>query len=187
MKTKNKILVAALSVGVLTLFNSCASIPKNAKAVENFDVNKYLGTWYEIARFDFRFEKNMNNVSAQYSLNEKGNVAVLNSGYNYKKEEWKKANGVAKFRGEKDVAELKVSFFGPFYSGYNVVALDENYQYALVAGKNLDYLWILSRTKTIPENIKAEYLKIANEIGYDTSELIWVEHDRNDNPYMNEN
>ena len=82
MKTKNKILVAALSVGVFTLFNSCASIPKNAKAVENFDVNKYLGTWYEIARFDFRFEKNMNNVSAQYSLNEKGNVAVLNSGYN---------------------------------------------------------------------------------------------------------
>ena len=187
MKTKNKILVAALSVGVLTLFNSCASIPKNAKAVENFDVNKYLGTWYEIARFDFRFEKNMNNVSAQYSLNEKGNVAVLNSGYNYKKEEWKKANGVAKFRGEKDVAELKVSFFGPFYSGYNVVALDENYQYALVAGKNLDYLWILSRTKTIPENIKTEYLKIANEIGYDTSELIWVKHDRNDNPYLNEN
>lgn len=187
MKTKNKILVAALSVGVLTLFNSCASIPKNAKAVENFDVNKYLGTWYEIARFDFRFEKNMNNVSAQYSLNEKGNVAVLNSGYNYKKEEWKKANGVAKFRGKKDVAELKVSFFGPFYSGYNVVALDENYHYALVAGKNLDYLWILSRTKTIPENIKTEYLKIANEIGYDTSELIWVKHDRNDNPYMNEN
>lgn len=187
MKTKNKILVAALSVGVLTLFNSCASIPKNAKAVENFDVNKYLGTWYEIARFDFRFEKNMNNVSAQYSLNEKGNVDVLNSGYNYKKEEWKKANGVAKFRGEKDVAELKVSFFGPFYSGYNVVALDENYHYALVAGKNLDYLWILSRTKTIPENIKTEYLKIANEIGYDTSELIWVKHDRNDNPYMNEN
>lgn len=187
MKTKNKILVAALSVGVLTLFNSCASIPKNAKAVENFDVNKYLGTWYEIARFDFRFEKNMNNVSAQYSLNEKGNVAVLNSGYNYKKEEWKKANGVAKFRGEKDVAELKVSFFGPFYSGYNVVALDENYHYALVAGKNLDYLWILSRTKTIPENIKTEYLKIANEIGYDTSELIWVKHDRNDNPYLNEN
>jgi len=187
MKTKNKILVAALSVGVLTLFNSCASIPKNAKAVENFDVNKYLGTWYEIARFDFRFEKNMNNVSAQYSLNEKGNVAVLNSGYDYKKEEWKKANGVAKFRGEKDVAELKVSFFGPFYSGYNVVALDENYHYALVAGKNLDYLWILSRTKTIPENIKTEYLKIANEIGYDTSKLIWVKHDRNDNPYMNEN
>nr|WP_317128254.1 lipocalin family protein [Myroides indicus] len=166
--------------------NSCTSIPKNAKAVENFDVNKYLGTWYEIARFDFRFEKNLNNVSAQYSLNEKGNVIVLNSGYNFIEKEWKKADGLAKFRGNKDTAALKVSFFGPFYSGYNVVALDGNYQYALVAGKNLDYLWILSRTKDIPETIKTDYLKIAEEIGYDTSKLIWVTHDRDDNPFLNE-
>lgn len=85
------------------------------------------------------------------------------------------------------MAALKVSFFGPFYSGYNVVALDENYQYALIAGKNLDYLWILSRTKTIPEDIKAAYLKIAREIGYDTSKLIWIKHDKTNNPYLNEN
>lgn len=173
-------------MGVITLMNSCTSIPKNAKAVENFDVNKYLGTRYEIARFDFRFEKNLNNVSAQYSLNEKGNVIVLNSGYNFIEKEWKKADGLAKFRGNKDIAALKVSFFGPFYSGYNVIALDENYQYALIAGKNLDYLWILSRTKDIPEAIKADYLKIAEEIGYDTSKLIWVTHDRDNNPFLNE-
>lgn len=187
MTTKNKILIASLLVGFLTLLNSCASIPKSAKAVKHFDVNKYLGIWYEIARFDHRFEKNMDNVSAQYRLNKNGNVIVLNSGYNYQKKEWKKADGLAKFRGKKNVAELKVSFFGPFYSGYNVVALDENYQYALVAGKNLDYLWILSRTKTIPENIRNEYLKIAKEIGYDTSKLIWVKHDRSDNPFLNKN
>lgn len=186
MKVKNKILVVALCIGLITLFNACASIPKKAKAVGNFDVDKYLGTWYEIARFDFRFEKDLDNVSAQYSLNEKANVIVLNSGYNYKKQEWKKADGLAKFRGDKDVAELKVSFFGPFYAGYNVVALDENYQYALIAGRSLDYLWILSRTKAIPENIKADYLKMAKEIGYDTTNLIWVKHDRNDNPYLNE-
>jgi apolipoprotein D and lipocalin family protein len=186
MKIKNKILRVLFFTGVITLMNSCTSIPKNAKAVENFDVNKYLGTWYEIARFDFRFEKNLNNVSAQYSLNEKGNVIVLNSGYNFIEKEWKKADGLAKFRGNKDTAALKVSFFGPFYSGYNVVALDENYQYALVAGKNLDYLWILSRTKDIPETIKTDYLKIAEEIGYDTSKLIWVTHDRDDNPFLNE-
>ena len=186
MKAKNKILIAVVSVGLVVLLNSCASIPKKAKAVENFDVNKYLGTWYEIARFDFRFEKDLDNVSAQYSLNEKGNVNVLNSGYNEKKEEWKKAEGLAKFRGNEDLAELKVSFFGPFYSGYNVVALDENYQYALVAGKNLDYLWILSRTKSIPEEVKTNYLNIAKEIGYDTSKLIWVEHDKSDNPFLNE-
>ena len=112
---------------------------------------------------------------------------VLNSGYNFVKKKWSKADGLAKFRGHKNVAALKVSFFGPFYFGYNVVALDENYQYALIAGKDLDYLWILSRTTTIPEDIKAKYLKIAEEIGYDTSKLIWVKHDKTDSPYLNEN
>ena len=186
MKVKNEILLVVLAVGVFAVLNSCSSIPKNAKVVENFDVNRYLGTWYEIARFDFRFERNLDNVSAQYSLNEKGNVMVLNSGYNFKKRKWQKAEGLAKFRGDKDMAKLKVSFFGPFYSGYNVVALDDNYQYALIAGKNLDYLWILSRTKNIPEEVKSRYLKTAKEIGYDTSKLIWVKHDRNDNPFLNE-
>ncbi len=169
------------------LFNNCASIPKKATAVQNFDSNRYLGVWYEIARFDFRFEKNLDNTSAQYSLDKNGNVIVLNSGYNFIKKEWKKAEGLAKFRGQKDIAALKVSFFGPFYSGYNVVALDENYQYALVAGKNLDYLWILSRKKNIPDNVKSNYLQIAEGIGYDTSRLIWVAHDKNDNPYLYEN
>lgn len=176
---KNKILMGTiLSMGIVAIFSSCASIPKNAKPVQNFDVNKYLGSWYEIARFDFRFEKDLDNVMAQYSLNKKGNVNVVNSGYNFKKEKWVSAEGVAKFRGDKNSAALKVSFFGPFYSGYNVIALDEDYKYALVAGKDLKYLWILSREKSIPEDIKAEYLKIAQEVGYDTSELIWVEHDK---------
>lgn len=186
MKTENKILIAVFSIGVAVLLNSCASIPKKAKAVQNFEINKYLGTWHEIARFDFRFEKDLNNVSAQYSLDEKGNVKVLNSGYNPLKGEWKRADGLAKFRGEKDIAKLKVSFFGPFYSGYNVIALDENYRYALIAGKSLDYLWILSRTKDIPEDVKNSYLQIAEEIGYDTTKLIWVKHDRNDNPFLDE-
>lgn len=183
MKTKIKIII---TFGLLVLFSSCNSIPKDAKAVTDFKVDNYLGVWYEIARFDFRFEKNLDNVSAQYSLNDKGNIRVFNSGFDTVKKEWKKAEGVAKFRGKKDVAELKVSFFGPFYSGYNIIALDDEYQYALVAGKNLDYLWILSRTKTIPEDVKSNYLKLATEIGYDTSKLIWVNHDRDDNPYLGE-
>ena len=137
-----------LSVGALALFFSCASIPKKATPVKNFDINKYAGNWYEIARFDYRFEKNLDNVMAHYSLNEKKHVIVVNSGYNNKKNKWVSAKGVAKFRGDKKSAALKVSFFGPFYSGYNVVALDDKYKYALVAGKNLDYLWILSREKT---------------------------------------
>ncbi len=86
------------------------------------------------------------------------------------------ATGKAKFRGDKNVAALKVSFFGPFYSGYNVLAIDEEYQYALVAGKNLDYLWILSRTPSLPEVIKDRYLQLAKDIGYNTSDLLWVDH-----------
>lgn len=175
---KNILLGAVFSIGFVALITSCASIPKKAKPVQNFDLNKYLGNWYEIARFDFRFEKDLDNVMAQYSLNNKGNVNVVNSGYNFKKEKWVSAEGVAKFRGDKNSAALKVSFFGPFYSGYNVIAIDEDYKYALVAGKDLKYLWILSREKSIPEDIKAEYLKIAQEVGYDTSELIWVEHNK---------
>lgn len=183
--TSKLLLDAILIVSITTLFSCCASIPKNAKPVENFDVDKYLGSWYEIARFDFRFEKDMNNVMAQYGLNEKNNVTVLNSGYNYKKEEWVSANGVAKFRGDKNKAALKVSFFGPFYSGYNVIALDDDYKYALVAGKSLKYLWIISREKSIPEEIKTAYLKIAQDIDYDTSKLIWVEHNMK-SPFENE-
>lgn len=187
MKKQSKIISLIVVIGIIILFNSCASIPQKAKPVENFEVNRYLGTWYEVARFDFRFEKDLDNTSANYTLDKKGNVIVLNSGYNFVKKKWTKADGLAKFRGDKNVAALKVSFFGPFYSGYNVVALDENYQYALIAGKDLDYLWILSRTKTIPEDVKTKYLKIAEEIGYDTSKLIWVKHDKTDSPYLNEN
>ncbi len=157
---------------------ACASIPKSAKAVSPFEKERYLGLWYEIARKDFKFERNLNNTTAEYSLNDDGSIKVLNRGYNTEKNEWTQAIGKAKFVGEEDLAQLKVSFFGPFYSGYNVIALDEDYCYALVAGKNLDLLWILSREKTIPVDIKDKYIQIAKEIGYDTSDLIWVDHDR---------
>ncbi len=186
MKKQSKIISLIVVIGIIILFNSCASIPQKAKPVENFEVNRYLGTWYEVARFDFRFEKDLDNTSANYTLDKKGNVIVLNSGYNFVKKKWSKADGLAKFRGDKNIAALKVSFFGPFYSGYNVIALDENYQYALIAGKSLDYLWILSRTKELPDEIKTEYLKIAEDIGYDTSRLIWIKHDKDDNPFLNE-
>lgn len=172
---------------VLTIVSCQRTVsPEKAIIVENFDVNRYLGTWYEIARFDFKFEKDLDNTSAQYALDKEGNVEVLNSGFNVIDKEWKKADGKAKFRGDKTVGALEVSFFGPFYSGYNIIALDEGYNYALIAGKNLDYLWILSRTKTIPEEIKQQYLAIAQEVGYDITRLIWVAHEKDDNPFLKE-
>lgn len=169
--------ITILAVAGVAVLSACSTIPKGAQAVKPFDKSRYLGKWYEIARFDFRFERNMNNTTAEYSLNEDGTIRVVNSGYDTTKNEWKKATGKAKFRGDPNVAELKVSFFGPFYSPYNVIALDPEYKYALVAGKNLKYLWILSREKAIPENIKQEYVKLAEEIGFNTADLIWVEHD----------
>ena len=157
---------------------SCSTIPKGAVAVKPFDKERYLGKWYEIARFDFRFERDLNNTTAEYSVNTDGTIKVVNKGYNTKKKEWSQAIGKAKFVGDDNIAMLKVSFFGPFYSGYNVIAIDPDYKYALVAGASLKYLWLLSRETTIPDEIKNKYLKIAENIGYNTSNLLWIEQNR---------
>ncbi len=159
-------------------FNSCAKIPKGAVAVQPFYKEKYLGKWYEIARLDFKYEKNLNNTTAEYSLNDDGTIKVYNKGYNTIKNKWVQAIGKAKFVGKENIAMLKVSFFGPFYSGYNVIAIDKDYKYALVAGENIKYLWILSRDTNIPDDLKDKYLKIAEGIGYNINNLIWIKHDK---------
>lgn len=156
----------------------CKTIPDGATAIQPFDKSRYLGKWYEIARFDLSFERDLDNTTANYSLNEDGTIKVLNKGYNTVKGEWQEAEGKAKFVGKDDVAMLKVSFFGPFYGGYNVIALDPEYQYALVCGNNLKYLWILSRQPTIPDDIRTQYLQVAKEVGYDTDALLWINHDQ---------
>ncbi len=160
----------------LTFLVSCSTLPEGAKTVENFEKNRYLGKWYEIARLDVSFEKNLDNTTAEYALDDDGTILVINRGYNTKKQKWTKATGKAKFVEEENIGQLKVSFFWPFYGSYNVIALDNDYQYALVAGSNLNYLWLLSRETHVPDDIKSEYLKIAREIGYNTDDLLWIEH-----------
>lgn len=159
-----------------TIILSCKtdSSFKNPDTVDNFKLDSYLGTWYEIARTDNRFEKGLEQVTAHYSLNENGTVKVVNKGFDPEKNKWKQAEGKAKFREKETDGKLKVSFFGPFYADYNIMELDENYQYALVIGDNLDYLWILSRETSIPEDVKENYLEKAKELGFDTGKLIWV-------------
>lgn len=157
------------------LLSSCVSIPSKAEPVKNFKLDSYLGKWYEIARFDFKHEKDMNNVTAVYSLNENGSVKVTNRGYHTVDNEWKETIGKAKFVGEENIGRLKVSFFGPFYSGYNVIEVVD-YKYALVCGNDLDYLWILSREKTIPKSVKDAFVEKAKNIGYDTKRFVWVKH-----------
>lgn len=177
---KNKYIAPVLlGAGIAFVLYSCGStIPKKAIAVTNFDKAKYLGKWYEIARLDYKWERNLDNVTAEYSLNDNGTIRVDNKGYDVKKDRWEQSIGKAKFVKKDNVGMLKVSFFGPFYSGYNIIAVDSDYKYALVAGESLKYMWILSRETTMPESIKADFLIKAQEIGYNISDLVWVNHDK---------
>lgn len=174
---KNKTLIyTAFALAAALAISSFTNSTSKIVPVKNFNPKKYVGKWYEIARIDFKFERNLIHTTANYGLNGDGTINVLNRGYNTVKKAWQNAEGKAKFAGDSTVGALKVSFFGPFYAEYNVIAIDKNYQYALIAGKNTDYLWILSREQTIPKDIKEEYLKIAINYGCDVSRLLWVDH-----------
>ena len=160
------------------LFFASGGIPDRAKAVKNFDAKRYLGRWYEVARLDFYWERGLDNVTATYSLKPNGDIKVVNRGWDDKHAKWKQSIGKAKSVGDPSEARLKVSFFGPFYAGYNVIAIDKDYQYALVVGESTDYMWILSRTGQIPEAVKRDYLSQARAIGSDIDKLVWVKQDK---------
>lgn len=168
-------LVAGIATGLY--FLKRRTIPKGVKAVKPFDLKKYMGEWYEIARFNYLFEKGIDYATAEYSLNKDGTIKVINRGYNYIKGKKTEVKGIAVNAGEQDEAMLKVSFYKPFYAGYNVIAIDKDYRYALVCGRNRSYLWILSKEKTVPENVINEYLKKAENLGFNTSKLIWTKHE----------
>ncbi|CAI1013533.1 outer membrane lipoprotein Blc [Serratia grimesii] len=155
------------------------SPPQNIKVVNDFDSKRYLGTWYEIARFDHRFERGLEQVTAHYSPREDGGLKVVNRGFNVQKQQWQESTGKAYFTGSPQVAALKVSFFGPFYGGYNVIELDANYRYALVCGPNRGYLWILSRTPTLDAATRDRLVQTAKNNGFDTDKLIWVKQSQN--------
>jgi len=160
----------------LAFIAGCVGVPEGIEPVTGFQAERYMGRWYEVARLDHRFERGMEQITATYELRPDGTVAVLNRGYRTDKGEWGEVSGKAKFLGEPDVAALKVSFFGPFYGGYNVVDLDPGYQHALVAGPNRSYLWILSRTPTPPRTEVERLVAKAKALGFDTSQLIYVKH-----------
>ncbi len=157
------------------------AIPEGAKPIENFQVRKYLGKWYDIARMTFEHEgPESSNVYLIYYSREDGLVGVNNNAYLDDRGEWYSRVGKAKFRGEANLGALAVYFDDLQWSGYNVMAIDGDYEYALVFGRNTDLMWMLSRTKTMPDDIKQKYLKMAEEIGYDTSKLVFTKHDRED-------
>lgn len=166
----------AIAGSVLALLLSgCLGYPETVAPVKAFDLKKYLGTWYEIARLDHSFERGLNQVTAEYSMREDGGVRVKNRGYSVKKEAWQDATGKAYFVRNADEGYLKVSFFGPFYGSYVIFDLDkENYQWAYVSGNKTSYLWFLSRTPTVSDAQKKDFEKKAAALGFPTSELIWV-------------
>jgi apolipoprotein D and lipocalin family protein len=164
----------------MLLLTGCTGLPAGVSPVSGFELDRYLGTWYEIARLDHRFERDMTHVTADYSMQADGGVRVVNRGFNAKEQEWQQADGKAYAVDDPTIGRLKVSFFGPFYGGYNIIALDvDNYRYSLVSGPNHSYLWILSRTQKLEEGILNRLLQVARELGFDTDKLIYVDHASN--------
>ncbi len=156
---------------------SCVDVPKGTESIHGFELDRYLGKWYEIARLDHSFERGLSRVYAEYSLREDGGVKVVNRGFDPIKNEWEEAIGKAYFVREPDVGQLKVSFFGPFYGAYNILALDkEAYQYSLVAGPNFSYLWILARTPALDKAVVDDLVAKAQKLGFPVSDLIYVSH-----------
>lgn len=160
------------------LLSACLGMPESVKPVENFELNKYLGKWYEVARLDHSFERGLTQVSANYSLKSDGSVLVINRGFSAVNNEWKEAEGKAYFVNSDSEGYLKVSFFGPFYGSYVVFELEKsNYQYAFVSGPNTDYLWLLSRNKTVEPEVIAKFKTMSAERGFNINDLIYVRHD----------
>jgi apolipoprotein D and lipocalin family protein len=161
------------------ILSGCLGFPEGVEPVNAFDLNKYLGKWYEIARLDHSFERGLDNVTAEYSLRDDGGVRVVNRGFAVAENKWKEAEGKAYFVRGQDEGYLKVSFFGPFYGSYVVFELDrQNYQYAFVAGPNRSYLWLLSRTPSLSQDITDRFVRRAKALGFDTDNLIFVAHNQ---------
>lgn len=165
---------------LMSLFlKGCLGMPRGIEPVDGFDLQRYLGTWYEIARLDHSFERGLENVSAEYSLRDDGGVRVINRGFSKAKNKWKEAEGKAYFVKGQDLGYLKVSFFGPFYGSYVVFELDkENYQYAFVASSNSSYLWLLARTPSVDQELIDRFVKQATALGFAADRLIFVAQDK---------
>ena len=175
MNLKHPCTVAATALMSLFLA-ACVGTPPGVEPVDNFELDRYLGKWYEIARLDHDFERGLDNVTAQYTLRDDGGVRVINSGYtsdNVRNE----AEGKAYFVTDEDLAHLKVSFFGPFYGSYIVFELEKNYEYAFVSGPKTSYLWLLARQPQVSEEVMRQFESRAAELGFDLDELILVNHD----------
>lgn len=154
----------------------CTRIPDGLQPVTHFDITHYLGKWYEIARLDHSFERGLQNVTTDYSEAPDGAIRVLNRGYNTAKGAWEETEGTARLLGDQHMGSLKVSFFGPFYGGYHILAIGPDYKYAVLTGPSRAYLWILAREDHLPEDVLRGLLHQAQVWGFKTEKVIRVSH-----------
>lgn len=163
---------------MMLVLGGCVSLPDGVHPVRGFDLSRYLGHWYEIARLDHSFERGLTHVTADYRLRDDGRVRVVNRGYNPEEGRWETAEGVAEFVGPPDVGRLKVSFFGPFYGAYTIIALDKaHYDTALVCGPDRSYLWILARQPRLDPAVYQALVARARALGFPVEELIRVDQE----------
>ncbi len=166
--------IVLISGGIIMF--SCSE-KRHLKSVESVDLEKYMGRWYEIARFDHSFERGLKCVEANYTMREDGKVTVLNKGTDEKTGKLRSAQGIAKIPDSDLPGVLKVSFFWPFWGNYYIIDLDESYTYALVGEPSRKYLWVLARTKTLNDDVYNDLLKKADSLGFDTGQLLKILHD----------
>ena len=168
----------SLLIAIPFLLAGCLGTPQGVEPVDSFQLDRYLGKWYEIARLDHSFERGLDHVTAEYSMREDGGVKVLNRGYSSTKGAWSEAEGKAYFVEDTDLAYLKVSFFGPFYGSYVVFELEQSaYQYAFISGPDNSYLWLLAREPTVSQEVMDLFLTRSGELGFDLDDLIWVKQE----------
>lgn len=172
-----------LSALILILFFAAAAfimightgLPEGTTAVQGFDVNRFVGMWYEVGRLDHGFEKGLQHVTAEYQLRDDGGIRVINKGFDLKRNQWNISEAKGYFIEGKEIGRLKVSFFGPFYGSYNILDIDKDYTYALVAGPSRNYLWMLSRSKS-PDNAVMQHLvEKAKSLNFKLDKLIYVD------------
>jgi apolipoprotein D and lipocalin family protein len=167
----------AWAVLLAAILGGCASVPEGLQPVTDFQADRYLGTWYEIARLDHSFERGLSKSTAEYTKRDDGSIQVVNRGYDAQRGKLREARAVARFIGPADVASLKVTFFWPFSGAYHVIALDrEGYNYAMVTSSSRSYLWILARQNHLDAAVQDDLLAKAKAWGFKTEELIFVEH-----------
>jgi len=165
---------ALLLAGILVLA-ACTGVPEGVTPVRGFELQRYLGTWHEIARLDHSFERGLSRVTASYSLRDDGAVKVINRGWNAEAGKWQEAEGRAVFVGARDEGRLKVSFFGPFYGAYNIIALDPGYRHVMICGPDRSYLWILARTPQLEPVALQRLVAQAKSLGFPTEQLIYAQ------------